>query len=234
MTTLEHGGQSARATDAAVCVDGGKIIGVSGGDPRRDTYSDGLSLLCVHRRRMGPSPGRDDDVRGRRPEQVKSGQFVLVTSAVVQDERVAASPTVRHFFEELLGLAEVPDSTASALGLRDAYLQAKIVTPKYSADALHAALATVAGCLLIVSWNFQHSVHFQKIPLYNAINNLEGMTNHRQIQIYEGVYHEEVICIAIGSDFANNSDFAPALFVRSKCFESKAGMDDYGLYSRGQ
>lgn len=107
-------------------------------------------------------------------EQVKSGQFVLVTSAVVQDEMVAAPPPVRHFFEEMLGLAEVTDITASDLELRDAYLQAKIVTPKYSADALHVALATVAGCPLIVSWNFQHIVHFQKIPLYNAINTLQG------------------------------------------------------------
>ena len=87
---------------------------------------------------------------------------------------VAAPPTVRRFFEELLGLAEVTDITASALELRDAYLQAKIVTPKYSADALHVALTTVAGCPLIVSWNFQHIVHFQKIPLYNAINTLQG------------------------------------------------------------
>lgn len=71
-------------------------------------------------------------------------------------------------------MAEMTDITASALELRDAYLQAKIVTPKYSADALPVAVATVAGCSLIVSWNFQHIVHFQKIPLYNAINTLEG------------------------------------------------------------
>jgi hypothetical protein len=68
----------------------------------------------------------------------------------------------------------VVDITASALELRDAYLQAKIVTPKYSDDALHVALATVSGCSLIVSWNFQHIVHFQKIPLYNAMNTLQG------------------------------------------------------------
>ncbi len=113
--------------------------------------------------------------------QVKSGQFVLVTSAVVQDEMVAAPPTVRRFFEELLRLAEVTDITVSALELRDAYLQAKILTPKYSDDALHVALATVAGCPLIVSWNFQHIVHFQKIPLYNAINTLQG---YQPIAIY--------------------------------------------------
>lgn len=114
-------------------------------------------------------------------EQVKSGQFVLVTSAVVQDELVAAPLTVRYLFEEMLGLAEVADITASALELRDAYLQAKIVTPKYSADALHVALATVAGCSLIVSWNFQHIVHFQKIPLYNAMSMLQG---YQPIAIY--------------------------------------------------
>jgi predicted nucleic acid-binding protein len=124
-------------------------------------------------------------------EQVKSGQFVLVTSAVVQDEMVAAPPTVRRFFEEMLGLAEVTDITVSALELRDAYLQAKIVTPKYSDDALHVALATVAGCALIVSWNFQHIVHFQKIPLDNAINTLQG---YAPIAIYsprEVIHYED-------------------------------------------
>ena len=113
--------------------------------------------------------------------QVKSWQFVLVTSAVVQDEMVAAPPTVRRFFEEMLGFAEVADITESALDLRDAYLQAKIVTPRYSDDALHVALATVAGCALIVSWSFQHIVHFRKIPLYNAMNTLRG---YQQIAIF--------------------------------------------------
>lgn len=41
-----------------------------------------------------------------------------------------------------------------------AYLQAGIVTPRYFDDALHVALATVSGYTLIVSWNFQHIVHF--------------------------------------------------------------------------
>ena len=58
------------------------------------------------------------------------------------------------------------DITASGLERRDAYLQAKIVNPKDSDDALHVALATVAGCPLIVSWNFHHIVHLQKIPYH--------------------------------------------------------------------
>jgi hypothetical protein len=50
----------------------------------------------------------------------------------------------------MLGFAEVADITGSALDPRDAYLQAGIVTPRYSGDALHVALATVSGCTLIV------------------------------------------------------------------------------------
>jgi predicted nucleic acid-binding protein len=114
-------------------------------------------------------------------EQVKAGQFILVTSAVVQAEMVAAPPAVRRFFDEMLGFAEVADVAANALDLRDAYVDAKIVTQRYSDDALHVALATVAGCAVIVSWNFQHIVHFQKIPLYNAVNVLKG---YRSIAIF--------------------------------------------------
>jgi hypothetical protein len=98
-------------------------------------------------------------------EQVKSGQFVLVISAVVQAEMAAAPPAVRRFFDEMLAFAEVADVAGMALELRDAYMDAKIVTSKYSDDVPHVALATATGCSLIVSWNFQHIVHFQKIPL---------------------------------------------------------------------
>src|SRR3989304_5908939 len=62
---------------------------------------------------------------------------------------------------------------------------------KYSNDALHVALATVTNCKIIVSWNFKHIVHFKKIPLYNAVNILQG---YEQIAIYsplEVIRYEE-------------------------------------------
>jgi hypothetical protein len=37
-------------------------------------------------------------------------------------------------------------------------------------DALHVALATVNNCDMIVSWNFKHIVHYDKIRAYNGIN----------------------------------------------------------------
>ena len=105
----------------------------------------------------------------------------MVTSAVVQDEIDPASVKVKQFFNEMLGITEMVNVSEDALQLRDAYLKAGIVSPKYSNDALHVALATVSNCSLIVSWNFKHIVHFEKIPLYNAINTLRG---YPQINIF--------------------------------------------------
>ena len=39
---------------------------------------------------------------------------------------------------------------------------------------MHVAIATVARCPVIVSWNFRHIVHRLKVPQYNAVNTLRG------------------------------------------------------------
>jgi predicted nucleic acid-binding protein len=110
-------------------------------------------------------------------DQVKKGRFHLVTSALVQEEIAPAPVKVQEFFDQMLSLVDVIEVSEQALRLRDAYLEAGIVLPQWSEDALHVALATVAGCPLIVSWNFKHIVHFEKIPLYNAVNVLKGYAN---------------------------------------------------------
>lgn len=114
-------------------------------------------------------------------DQIKGGQFNLVVSAVVQEEMIPSPQSVRDFFEEMLPYMEIANISTDALELRNAYLDAKIVSNKYSDDALYVALATVSGCSLIVSWNFKHIVHYEKIPLYNAVNVLRG---YDQIAIY--------------------------------------------------
>ncbi len=81
----------------------------------------------------------------------------------------------------MLPLAEIVEVDERSIELRNAYLKAGIVLPKYSNDALHVALACVSSCTIIVSWNFKHIVHFDKIPLYNAVNILHG---YDQIAIY--------------------------------------------------
>jgi predicted nucleic acid-binding protein len=107
-------------------------------------------------------------------EQIKNGLYTLVTSAVVQQEIIGAPKEVTLLFDEIIPLAELIEISEQSLKLRNAYLEAKIVSQKYSEDALHVALATVADCKLLVSWNFKHIVHFDKISLYNAVNVLNG------------------------------------------------------------
>ena len=73
---------------------------------------------------------------------------------------ILAPEAVRTLFDVMLPFAEIVQITAEALQLRDAYIQAGVVSEKSRDDATHVALATVSGCEIIVSWNFKHIVHF--------------------------------------------------------------------------
>ena len=102
------------------------------------------------------------------------GRFHLVLSPIVGDELEDAPDSVNALFDELRRLGETVDVSEEAVRLQQAYLDASIVGPKWEADALHVAIATVWQCRLIVSWNFEHIVNFQKIPLYNGVNLASG------------------------------------------------------------
>jgi len=55
------------------------------------------------------------------------------------------------------------------------------VTQSSRSDAEHIASASVADVDFVVSWNFKHIVHYDKISGYQAVNLLNG---YRQIRIY--------------------------------------------------
>jgi predicted nucleic acid-binding protein len=114
-------------------------------------------------------------------EQVKLNLFEVFISPIVRNEISLAPQLVQDFYAEILPLTKIMDISDEALSLRDSYLKANIVSKKYSNDALHVALATTSRCSIIVSWNFKHIVHFEKVALYNAINISEG---YQQIAIY--------------------------------------------------
>lgn len=76
---------------------------------------------------------------------------------------------------------EVLEITDSALELSEEYLKRKILTPKFRDDALHIALTSLANVDVLVSWNFRHIVHYDKIRLFNAVNIENGL---KSIDIY--------------------------------------------------
>ncbi len=107
-------------------------------------------------------------------EEVRRGRFRLVISPLVRSELAEAPDPVKILLADIRVGAEIADVTDEAVRLQQAYMTAKIVGPKWEADALHVAIATVSGCPVIVSWNFKHIVNFQRIPLYNGVNMSKG------------------------------------------------------------
>ena len=114
-------------------------------------------------------------------QAVRRGRFQVVLSEVVHRELAFAPDKVQELFQEILPSALLATVSEEAITLQCAYIRAGIVAKRSLDDALHVALATVAECDMIVSWNFKHIVNYQKIPMFNAINTLHG---YRPLMIY--------------------------------------------------
>ncbi len=105
----------------------------------------------------------------------KKGEVVLLISAIVARELAPAPPSVLGQLRALPegSVLDVPLSP-QVIALRDAYIDAGILDPKWSDDATRVAAATVAGADAIVSWNFQHIVRLDKMRAYNQVNLRNG------------------------------------------------------------
>lgn len=107
-------------------------------------------------------------------DEVRSGRFLAIVSSIVLDELRDAPEDVRQLYMALSPRIVVTELTEPALLLARSYIAAGIVGPRWYPDALHVAAATVNECRAIVSWNFRHIVHFEKISLYNGVNLAQG------------------------------------------------------------
>ena len=119
----------------------------------------------------------DEEFRGASEAffaEVRADRWNLVISALVRDEIALSPPKVRELFSEFEASAEIVEIAAAALALRNGYVDAGIVRKESMADALHVALSSIAACDVIVSWNFRDIVNYRRIPLYNAVNTLQG------------------------------------------------------------
>ena len=108
-------------------------------------------------------------------QDVRRGRIQLVLSDTTLLELTGAPEEVRHVLVDLpLTAVERVILTEEVEHLRDAYLAHGIVGPASTRDAEHIAAATVADVDMIVSWNFRHIVHYEKISGYQGVNMLQG------------------------------------------------------------
>lgn len=110
-----------------------------------------------------------------------AGKKIAVVSDVVIEELVEADDKIKKILDKIPSdYLEIVYRNLDADDLSNQYIQAKAISPKFTDDALHVALATIYGVDLLVSWNFKHIVNYNRIVKYNAINLLNG---YKQVEI---------------------------------------------------
>lgn len=115
-------------------------------------------------------------------EMAKLGELVLLISNILADELLLAPEQVQRIITELPQKSfEIINESDESRKLRDKYLESEIVGSKHFNDAHHVAIATVSEATMIVSWNFKHIVHYDKIRSFNKVNISCG---YNEIQIY--------------------------------------------------
>jgi len=108
-------------------------------------------------------------------QAAREGRIVLLASDLLATELAPGPPALQDLLRHLPeGASEKVPLTPESLRLRDSYLRARVVGPACANDALHIALATVNRADLLVSWNFKHIVHWDKIRKFNEVNRAEG------------------------------------------------------------
>lgn len=109
-----------------------------------------------------------------------SGRALLIFSSLLAIELERAPADVQSWALKVPeAFVERVESTTETETLRDLYLAAGVVGPARLLDAHHVAIATVARADMIVSWNFKHIVHYEKMAGFNAVNLREGYPSLR-------------------------------------------------------
>lgn len=108
-------------------------------------------------------------------EMAKSGELILLISNILVDELTQAPENVQKVITDLPPEAiELLEENNHSHTLRDLYLEAGVVGTTHFNDAHHVDLATVSNADMIVSWNFKHIVHSDRIRRFNEVNQKAG------------------------------------------------------------
>jgi predicted nucleic acid-binding protein len=116
-------------------------------------------------------------------EQIQTGDYEVVLSEVVFIELENCSEAKRAVLESFLRKLryERVDSNSDTVALAGKFIDFGVLNEKSFDDCRHVAAALLAGCDIIVSWNFKHLVNVKTIKGARVIATMEGL---RDIAIY--------------------------------------------------
>lgn len=120
--------------------------------------------------------------------QMEAGRFHFLTSDVTVDEMTNAPEPVRELLESTFTEKSILPVTEESEKLAEAYMGRNILPPKYSDDARHVAVCTIAQIEYLVSWNFKHLVNVEREKGFNAVNLLQGYRTIRIVNPLEFIY----------------------------------------------
>jgi predicted nucleic acid-binding protein len=104
-------------------------------------------------------------------DHVRLGEYKVLLSDETQRELANSPDVVQDVWQNLPpGSVELISIDDEARFLANEYITAKVLGEASIGDALHVAVATVAGADLILSWNFKHIVNFSRIRGFNGVN----------------------------------------------------------------
>ena len=114
--------------------------------------------------------------------EFKIGMHRPVISEITEAEITKAPQKVQDILRDLIDYnCEILIETEESIELAQKYIEAEILSKNFENDARHIAVATINNVDIIVSWNFKHIVHFDKIRQFNSVNLREG---YKAIEIY--------------------------------------------------
>ena len=123
-------------------------------------------------------------------QQIKDGVFEGYVSGLVIAELGEAPDPYRQRFLRLLGrygLRSLAYNEDEAARLHQKYLEARVVSTGVTIDALHIAIATVAGADVVVSCNLRHLANELVSRRFLAVNRRQGYGSSLSIRQPEEV-----------------------------------------------
>ena len=115
-------------------------------------------------------------------EILKIEKYEIFLSERVLSELVNCSEPKKNLMIKRLGEIsyETLVMSSEVEMLTKAYLKNNVLSAKSTSDCEHIAFAVVAGCGIIVSWNFKHLVNLKTI---NGVRFVNSVNNYAEIAI---------------------------------------------------
>lgn len=107
---------------------------------------------------------------------MKYGRYdIVISDATIDELEGCAEPKRSFMYDQLAEIAYTNiEKSDEAQALANLYVEVGGLPPKSRVDSLHLAIASVAGCQAILSWNFKHIVNLRAMNAVEAVNIREG------------------------------------------------------------